>query len=62
MRLKIGDSIENIDKYEGEGELIIADVSERGLLGVIALNKKYPDLNGQPIKIDKSDLKYYKKV
>lgn len=58
-KLKIGDSIENKNKYEGEGELIITNIHEYGINGIIALNTKYPNLNGQEIVISNYELKYY---
>lgn len=57
--LKIGDSIENKDKYEGEGELIITKIHEFGINGIVALNTKYPNLNGQEIGVSNHELQYY---
>jgi hypothetical protein len=60
--LKIGDSIENKDKYKGEGELIITKIHKYGVNGIIALCTKYPGLNGQEIGVSNYELRYYKKT
>ena len=57
--LKIGDSIENKDKYEGEGELIINKIHKYGISGIVALNTKYPNLNGQEIEVSNHELQYF---
>jgi len=57
--LKIGDSIENKDKYEGEGELIVNEIHKYGINGIVALNTKYPSLNGQIIGVSNYELQYY---
>ncbi len=61
--LKICDSIENKNPYEGEGELMFVGEEKFDMLVfIVACNTKYPSLNGQKVVISKNKLVHYKKV
>lgn len=65
--LKVGDSIENYNRYDGECKKLIVELPAKGfknsLLVVGYECKKYPNLKGSQEVIDKWDIEdYYEKV
>lgn len=60
--LQVGDSIKNINPYEGEGELIICELGEKQIKCIHACHTKYQNLNGMVENKCYEDLQYYEKL
>jgi len=61
-QLNEGDTIENNNKYNGEGEYIVAEINKNEVKCIHACSEKYPSLNGQTFIISKHELQYYHKI